>query len=253
MNPRSDTIALIAGNVALIVASNTPAGAGALTLVTPVTLNQLQPTALGQTTVQVVAYAPVTVGGGLVNVATPTITLDAPRRVLVTYGNEASNRTVTINGGDRAARPISEIVNIPSGGAGTLYTQQDFLTITSVSVGSAFTAAMSVGTNSIGSTPWVVIQRNVTPTNMGWQTNLVSGAVTGQIEVTIDDPLFVPNPTSSNPPWTNAPTASVPTGLGTINATGLYSLNQAITAWRWTTESGTGTMRIASVQTGNWQ
>lgn len=250
MNPRSDTIALIAGSAALIVASNTPAAAGNLTLVAPVTVNQLQPTALGQLTAQSVAYAPVSAGGALVNVATPTITLDAPRRVLVTFGNEASNRTITIYGGDRAGNSISETLTVASGAGSTIATVQDFLTITRVQVFAAWSAAMTVGTNSTGSTPWVTVQRNITPFAMAFQTTLVSGAVTGQIEVTIDDPLL-PVTASIPAPWSVAPTASVPAGLSGINAAGYYPLSTAITAYRWTTTSGTGTMRIGSLQAGN--
>lgn len=160
MNPVTYTHGVTAaGNVALIVASNTPAGAGNLALV----------------------------GGG-------TVTLDVPRKVLVTFGNEAANRTVKITGTNLYKNIITETLTIASGAGGTIGTVQDFLTVTQVTVAAAFTAAMSVGTQSAGqsspvrSTPWLEIGPGLSTMQLNFGVNAAAFTTGYLIEVTFDDP-----------------------------------------------------------------
>jgi hypothetical protein len=230
MLPNTVTFALAAANAANIIASNTPAGAGALTLVSPTTIVTTQPIA----------------SGTLAVISTPTVTLDAARRVLVTYGNEASTRTVRITGGDRYGNPITETVTVPSGGAGTVATAQDFLTITQVYVFAAFTQAMSVGTNATGSTPWIFAQSNLTPNNFGL-IFVVSGTVTGQIDVTLQ------NPNLPLPGGLIVPDFFQPSGLTSITTTSNGSITTPFTAFRLTITAGTGSIRMSTVQAGNRQ
>lgn len=230
MLPVTVTLQLAAANAANIVASNTPAGAGALTLVSPTTIKTQVPLANGASQI----------------ISTPTVTLDVARRVLVTFGNEASNRTITITGGDRYGEPISETLTVASGASGTIATQQDFLTITAVTVYAAWTAAMTVGTNTFGSTPWVVVQNNVTPFNISYQF-AISGTVTCQIDVTEMNPLL------PLPAGLIVPDFNNPTGLSSVTTSSLVALTDPIVAWRMTVSSGTGAVRLTAQQTGNWQ
>ena len=242
MNPNSVSLSLIAGNAALIVASTTPSGAGALTLVSPTGIVSQQPTALGQSQVGGLPSQVTTGIGGGQSVTTNTITLDVARRVLVTYGSEGSNRTIQIVGGDRSGRPITETLTVTSGATGTVYTQQDFLTITGVNVYAAWTAAMTVGTNNIGSTPWIVVQRNVTPFNLGLAL-FTTGTVTAQVDATIDDPNALP---------TGLIVPGSYTAMSTISSTTNGQITTPIVAYRLTITAGQGTVRMASLQAGNW-
>jgi hypothetical protein len=170
------------------------------------------------------------------------VVLDAPRRVLITYGNEASNRTVTIYGTNRYGAFINETVTVVSGAGGSAYTQQDFKSVTQVSVFSAWTTSMSVGTNGVGSSQWFIVQWQVTPFNLGL-TYTVTGTQTAQIEITTDDP-------NNLPAGVIAPVPTTATGLGTLNTTTYGSITTPITAWRVTVTAGTGTGRVSSIQAG---
>jgi hypothetical protein len=136
-------------------------------------------------------------------------TLDVARRVLLTYGSEGSARTLLVAGTNRSGNVISETLAVPSGGAGTVYTQQDFLTVTQLlPAGGGWTAAVTVGTNAVGSTPWVVREWGQLG-KMGVLISIPASGPTVQLEATWDDPngaLEVypygasPEPTSAVPP-----------------------------------------------------
>ena len=178
-----------AGNAANIVAAQTPAGAGNLALV----------------------------GGG-------PVVLDAPRRVLVTFGIEAAPRTVKVFGTSVFGTAINEIITVASGGAATAISKQDFLTVTQVQVFAAWSVNMSVGTQGaagavgfpVASSPWFFVDTardpsnvNVAVTRVDSQAAYVNGYI---IEGTLDDPnaayliggygsyVSSLNPQSNNPP-----------------------------------------------------
>ena len=177
-----------AGNAANIVAAQTPAGAGNLALV----------------------------GGG-------PVVLDAPRRVLVTFGIEGAPRTVKVFGTSIFGTAINEIIPVASGGAATAITKQDFATVTQVQVFAAWSVNMSVGTQGAGgavgfpvaSSPWFFVDTARDPANVNVAvTRLDSGAALTNgyiIEGTLDDPnapyllggnIALPsslNPQSNNP------------------------------------------------------
>lgn len=177
-------------------------------------------------------------------------TLDTQRRVLLTFGNEASNRTLVITGtrGDGAA--IGETLNIASGASGTIATEQDFLTITSAMPGGGgWTAAITLGTNTVGSTGWQVPNQHITPFEIGIAIEGTSG--TGaQIEVTQDSPLLpiaiYAQGYSQTPP---IPTPFVWAGL-TGNPNAIGKINQAVAAWRLTIVDGTGLVTATGQQSG---
>ena len=228
MLPVVVSLSLAAANAALLVASNTPSGAGSLTLAGGVSVSQTYPSA----------------AGGGQKITTTVQTLDVARRVLVTYGSEASTRTIQIVGGDRFGNAISETLTIPATTPGSQATQQDFLTVTSINVFAAWSAAMTVGTNSTGSSQWFVVQNNVTPFNIGMQF-VTSGTVTGQIDATLM------NPNMPLPAGLIVPDLYQPTGLSSITTSAVGSISTPVVAYRLTITTGTGSIRMTTDQTGN--
>jgi hypothetical protein len=177
-----------AGNAASIVAANTPAGAGNLAIV----------------------------GGS-------PFVMDAPRRVLVTFGIEVAPRVIKISGTNITGQAISETMIVPSGGAGTKITIQDFATVTQVAVFAAWSVNMSVGTQGaagaqgfpVASTPWfaVDIARNPVYLTVGVSRLDASAALPNgyEIEATLDDPnAAYDNPGVLAIPSSNNPQSNVP-------------------------------------------
>lgn len=114
--------------------------------------------------------------------------LDAPRRVLLTYGNEGGARTLVVTGTDVFGMTISETLSVPSGAAGTVYTVLDYKTITSlVPAGSGWTAAVTVGTNSIASSRPVFLD------TMGWPNTMLQVTVSGTVSYTLQQSADDPN------------------------------------------------------------
>lgn len=109
-------------------------------------------------------------------------TVATPRRVLLTFGNEAGNRTLALVGTNSTGAVIKETLNVASGAAGSVYTVQDFLTVTSAtSGGGAWTTNMTLGTNGVASSDWRQIATNITPTEVA-----IACAVTGTATYTIE-------------------------------------------------------------------
>lgn len=182
-------------------------------------------------------------------------TLDTARRVLLTFGVEASQRTLVVTGTNETGNPIQETLTVASGGGSTVATLQDYLTVTSLlPAGGGWSAAVTVGTNTVGSSPWKLIDPHVTPINLGLNVNITSGAINYSIEHTYDAlPGMLGN--TGNLPW-SYPTAPqvlqhpVLTSLA-VSAEGIYAPPGPIPrAWRFTINSGTGTATATGDQAG---
>jgi hypothetical protein len=198
---------LAASNAALIAASQTPSGSTALTL------TGTQP--------------------------------DLARRILLSYGNEASGRTLTVTGTNAFGNVISETLTVPSGGVGTVATNQDFLTVTKLvpAGGTPWTAAVTVGTNATGSTPWNVV--NIFQPDADIDIHcVVSGTVTYNVEYTVDDPNNAQG--NSNVP----PNAISVAGMNGLTATADGVINYPVFAWRVTITAGTGSVQTVGLQAG---
>ena len=238
---------LAAANPALIVASVIPTSGTALTLL-GVNITTTFPSALGMDT-QPQVTVPTTSPGAIFSTTTNTVTLDTPRRVLLTYGSESSPRTMVITGTNHFGNPISETLSIPANvpGGGTVATLQDFLTVTSVlPLGSGWTAAVTVGTNTVGSSPWLACSTAVSPMVLG-VTCVVTGGVNYNIEYTNDSPngiglipAVIPNPFS--PVALYQQTASI---AGTIDGPFAF--------WRLTVNSGGGSVTATGIASGVYQ
>lgn len=143
--------------------------------------------------------------------------LDTPRRVLVTFGVEASARTMVIVGTDWAGLPISETVAIASGGGATIASVLDYATVESITpAGGGFSAAVTVGTNGVAGSPWVRTDWSVTNPNATVQLD-ATGTVNATVQVTLDDPNSTTDPVDrEDVVWINSGTAALAGATGDV-------------------------------------
>lgn len=179
-------------------------------------------------------------------------TLDTPRRVLLTYGNEASGRTLVLSGTNGLGLTISETLVVPSGASGTVASLQDFATVTSaVPAGGGWTAAITLGTNATGSTIWVVPNYQQQVQNIGVECELLSGTATWQIDTTQNDPrlpisIYQPGYLTPAP----VPTPFQPSGLNNLSQSTQGVITTPIMGMRLTIVSGTGLVRATFLPAG---
>lgn len=147
------TLSPVAGSANNIGLSQTPGGAGNLTL-------------NGSTVTAGVA------------------TLDVARRVVITSAANDSARTFTITGTDRYGAAMTEALAGANAGAAT--TLRDFLTVSQISVDAATAGAVTVGTSGKVSSQWLPVDRilsqNLSPSVV------MSGTANYTVEHTYDDP-----------------------------------------------------------------
>ena len=194
---------------------------------------------------------PLTLNGSTVTAGVAT--LDTQRRALLTYGNETAARTMLITGTNQAGATISETLAVPATAPGTVATVQDFYTITSaLASGGNWNAAVTLGTNGVGSTPWFVPDLWLTPTLMEIATELaVGGTANWTIEVTDDDPKMPLAP--FQPGYNQAlPICNAVgwLGLTAISANASAVINTPIQAWRLTINSGQSVVTAKLQQAG---
>lgn len=113
---------------------------------------------------------------------------DIARRILLTFGVEVATRSLLITGTNHTGNVISETLAVPSGAGGTVQSQQDFLTITSaLPLGGGWSAAATLGTSSVASSPWKVMDFNFGPMEIDIAV-VINGVVNYTVEYTHDDP-----------------------------------------------------------------
>ena len=150
---RTAAITLAAANPTAVCAAQTPAAAGALAL----------------------NGASVLGGVGI---------LDAARRILVTTTANETGKTLTLYGVDRGGNPIVELIALPN--AATAYSIQDFLKVTSVLIGAPAAGSITVGTNGVASTRWILMDSNLPMIAATAAVNFGGVAGTVAVEVTLD-------------------------------------------------------------------
>lgn len=179
--------------------------------------------------------------------------MDKPRRVLLTFGNEASARTLILTGTNASGNGIQETLAVPAGGASTIASTQDFATVISaLPLGGGWTAAATIGTNGVGGSLPQIWDWYVAPGEGTWQVT-----ATGTVNWSIDMSMSVPNSNSNqlggalgNYPaplvWSNPIS-----GLTAQTANAFASVvDFPITAWRGTINSGTGSIVVNFLQAG---
>jgi hypothetical protein len=182
-------------------------------------------------------------------------TLDQARRVLLTFGNEASNRTMVIAGTNAGGMPIQETLAIASGAGSSVFTVQDFLTVTSaLPLGGGWTAAVTLGTNAIASSPWKFTNyQEWSPAQISF--NLTqSGTATWSIELTNTNLNSNMNQIGGGPLGNYAPVPNVFTANSALSSqtTGTSAAVSDIpfVAWRLKILTGTGSLTCEAIEAG---
>lgn len=109
------------------------------------------------------------------------------RRVIITSGGNDSGITWTVVGTNSTGNPITDTFAGSNGGVAQ--SNMDFVTVRSITPSAAVATTAIAGTNTVGSSPWVVHNWNgYAPMNIGIGVELVSGAVNFTIQHAYDDP-----------------------------------------------------------------
>ena len=185
-------------------------------------------------------------------------TLDTSRQVLFTFAADETGHTFVVYGTSEGVPVMQETVAGTT--AGTVATTQSFNTVSRISISAAATGAITVGTNGVGATPWQVVNRAVTPLNLGIGVTVL-GTVNFTVEYTYDDPSGTyPNPatvtqgyqvTGQYASLIQFPTAWSLSALASKAAATDSSITFPIAAWRLKVNSGTGTAQAIAVQSGD--
>lgn len=166
-----------------------------------------------------------------------TVTMDTPRRVLITTADDETGVVFTIAGTDWNGNPITEAVTGVNNS--TVQTAYDFSTVTAITVDGATTAAVQVGTNGVGSSrPIFLDGYALAPTALQVD---VSGTVNYTVQQTLDninDVGFV------NVDWVNYPDSA----LASATATAQGNFGYVPSATRVLLNSGTGTVTYTVLQ-----
>jgi hypothetical protein len=190
----------------------------------------------------------ITLAGDLV---TGTVaTMDTPRRVLLTTGSDESSKTLILTGTNRDGQVISETFTGASLNATTTASGYDYATVTSVHVSAAFTGALKVGTNGVGSTRWLQLNFDAQPFNVGIAVE-VTGTVNYTVQSTYDEIMGHYDPGGINPIWV---TPGVPVTfddpVGGSIASDEFQLLTPVNAVRVTLNSGSGSISAVIIQAG---
>lgn len=215
MRPIRKSIALAAADADGICQSQTPGGAGNLTI-----------------------------NGALASGG--AVTFDSgnyARQVLITCAGNETGKTITVYGTILAGGDVvSEAVAGPN--ATTAPTVAHFLTVTRVEISAAAAGAMTVGTNGFGSTKWIPLDHYQKPFNVGFAIEVPSTSPpTYTFQYTFDDVQDQTLTPAASKVYADSAYTSKTTNLnGNIIA--------PCTAVRLQIESGTTTAELNVIQAG---
>lgn len=171
-----------------------------------------------------------------------TVVGTSQRRLLLTTTADETANTFVIVGTNDAGFTITE--NLVGVNNATVQSNLDFKTLTSIKPLVTTAGTVSFGVNTVGSSLWFIQNWHVTPTNIE-----ISGVLVGvlgvnyTIQYTYDDPNNLPATVGYPQPFNHPTLASATTSLD-------GSIDNPITAWRLTINSGTGTVRATGIQAG---
>ena len=170
--------------------------------------------------------------------------LGAPRRVLITTTDDETGVTFTVTGTNRAGDVLSE--DLAGVNNTTTYTALDFFTVTSVTNSTTLTGNVTIGTNGVGGSPWVMLDPWALPA-VAVQLN-VSGTVNYTLQQSLDDPNDPTNPTTAaSMTWIDSADTEV------VAATTAQQTNYAFTPRyvRVLLNSGAGSATATIIQSGS--
>lgn len=167
-------------------------------------------------------------------------TLDKQRRVIITSAGNDSGLTWTVTGTDTTGNSVTD--TFAGGNVAAAQSNRDFKTITKIAGSAATAAAVTAGTNGVGSSPWTMLSMEHSPTNTS-----VAVTVTGTVNYTVEY--------TYDPYWDLPATVPFPTVFphGTLNALAVTAdgiLPNPTSGVRITVNSGTGTARMTVVEAG---
>jgi hypothetical protein len=164
---------------------------------------------------QTPAAGPLTLNGSLV-VAGVAI-LDNPRRILITTTD--STHTFTITGATPTGALLSEVV---TGNGTNVQSTLDYKTVTSITINGTASAAVTVGTSGVASTPWARMDEWAN-TQVTMQFDVV-GTVNYTVQSTLDDPNSPTNPVlPSAVNWVSTNDTNVVGATSTLQSNYLFS------------------------------
>jgi len=141
-----------------------------------------------------------TLNGALASGAVAT--LDTARRVLITCTGNESAKTFTITGTSWSGGSQSEF--LAGSNASTSQSVLDYKTVTSITISATAANALTVGTNTVASSPWVAFDSWAMPMTAIQCT--VSGLANYTVQQTLDDPNSLISPVAAAlVSWVNHP------------------------------------------------
>lgn len=173
--------------------------------------------------------------------------LDTQRRVGITSAANESARTFTIYGTDDAGTVISETVT--GANIGVASSLRDYKRVTRIAVDAATAGAMTVGTTAVGSTPWIVPDDHITPFEVAAAYELISGAVTCDVEYT-DESVLMPIPVYDSSQMPPIATATGWSGLTNLAANASAVVTHVCAGLRLKVTAGTGKGQLTLRQSG---
>ena len=179
---------------------------------------------------------PLTLNGAFVTAGVAQ--LDQQRQVELESAANLSAVNYTIVGTDEQGRPITETIVGPN--AGVSATALDFFTVESITPDGTDAALMEGGTNGVGGSIPIPVDKDVTPTSIGLGI-IITGTVDVTVQHTFDDPFAG---ASTILTWFDHPT------LVNVVANGDGNLAFPPQAVRLFTNSGVGTAELDLVQAG---
>lgn len=170
--------------------------------------------------------------------------LGSMRRVLFTTVADETGVNFTVTGTNLAGDVLTE--TLAGVNNSTTYTALDFYTVTSVTKSAALAGNVSIGTNGIGGSPWVMFDSWASPA-VALQVD-VSGTVNYTIQQSLDDPNDPANPVAAaSMVWVNSSDTNV------VGATAAAQSNYAFAPRyaRILLNSGSGTATATFIQAGS--
>lgn len=160
----------------------------------------------------------VTLNGALVSGGVAT--LDTMRRVLITSAGNDSGITFTLTGKNSDGDTLTEVLT--GGNTTGAYSVLDYKTLTSVVASGASAGNVSIGTNGVGGSSWVMLDPWALPAVAMQFT--ASGTVNYTVQQTLDDPNDPTNAVAAaSVTWVDSADSSV------VGATTTQQTNYAFT------------------------
>jgi hypothetical protein len=192
----------------------------------------------GTGTQNVVSTSTVALNGTLVN-ASGVAVLAHPQRILITTAD--STTVFTVIGTDASGQLITETMT--SNGT-SVQSALDYTTVTSISFNQNPTAALTVGTNGVGSTPWIYLDE--------WADSgvAIQCDATGTVNYTLQSSLDNPNGSGGNEPLSQNVTWIATNDTAAVGATGNVQTNFlfAPRLVRVLLNSGSGSVTVRVIQ-----